>query len=334
MGQELALKMLFDQSQQTRPETFLNEDSEEDLRARLQFYIDCTGQSALEICRRVRGEIGTDDIHNFLLGRPVKYLPSTKESIVKFLAKKEDHRFLLANPMFCETSIAVKMGAVCSCCKQDSDMGIIIGASGLGKTEFLRELKRLDRGMILVTADPTARSLGSILLLISKLLPNISRGSCTNSAFMSNIIDTLKGSGRLLVIDEAHFLSWEAFEATRRIYDATGIGLVFVGQQFLYDQMKGGHRKSLLWDQIFSRVGIRAHFKGEVPMQDVSMIANKIYSAGLDHKCLEYLYGKANGPGKFRAMVKLIQRAQRLAESEGINISLSLLQQVNSILMT
>jgi hypothetical protein len=212
-------------------------------------------------------------------------------------------------------------------------MGLIIGASGLGKTENLREMKRLDRSLLLVTADPTARSVGSVLSLISKLLPGISRGARTSSAFMANIIEALKGSGRLLVIDEAHFLSWEAFEAARKIYDSTGIGLVFVGQQFLYDQMRGGQRKSLLWDQIFSRVGLRAHFKGDVPMADVSMLANKI-SPELDNKCMEYLFSKANGVGKFRAMVKLLQRAQRLAESEKTKVTLSLLQQVNSILMT
>jgi DNA transposition AAA+ family ATPase len=333
VAQELALKMLFDQSQQTH--TYANEDEgDESLRARLQFHIDVSGQSSSDICRSIRGVIPGEDIHNFLVGNPVKYYVSTKQAVANYLEKKEDRRFPLENPMFCETSIAVKMGAICSCCKQDGDMGIVVGASGLGKTEFLREMKRLDRGMILATGDPTARSVGSILLLISKLLPGISRVSCTNSAFMMNIIDCLKGSGRLLVIDEAHFLSWEAFEAARKIYDATGIGLVFVGQQRLYDQMRGGSRKSLLWDQIFSRVGLRAHFKGDIPMEDVSMIANKIYSGGLDNKCMQYLHNQANGPGKFRVMVKLLQRAQRLAESEGTKVSLPLLQQVHRILMT
>jgi DNA transposition AAA+ family ATPase len=282
----------------------------------------------------VRGEAHAADIHNFLINHPTKYYQNAREAVAKYLDKKEDPRFLLENTMFCETSFAVKMGAICSCCKQDADVGIIVGASGLGKTENLREMKRLDRSMMLATADPTSRSVGAILLLISKLLPGISRGARTSSAFMANIIEALKGSGRLLVVDEAHFLSWEAFEAARKIYDATGIGLVFVGQQYLYDQMRGGSRKSLLWDQIFSRVGLRAHFKGDIPMEDVEMLVNKIYPTQLDKKCMTYLFDKANGPGKFRAMIKLAQRAQRLAESEGTKVTLPLLQQVNSILMT
>jgi DNA transposition AAA+ family ATPase len=185
----------------------------------------------------------------------------------------------------------------------------------------------------MVTGDPTARSLGAILLLISKLLPGVYRNSRTNTAFMTSIIDHLRGSGRLLIIDESHFLAWEAFETVRRIYDATGIGVVFVGQQRLLDEMRGGHRKSLLWDQIFSRVGLRADFKGDIRMEDVSMIANKIHPS-LDKKSMEYLYNKANGPGKFRALVKLLQRAQRLAEAENVKVTLPLLQQVNKLLMT
>ncbi|MGV8059686.1 MAG: AAA family ATPase [Smithellaceae bacterium] len=332
MGQELAIKMLFDQNQSSRISVNTDE-SDERLRARLQLHIDVSGQSEIEICKSIRGIVSGEDIYKFLTGQTTKYYEATRKAIENYLEKKEDRNFPLENPMFCETTHAAKIGAICSCCKQDSDMGLIVGASGLGKTEKLREMKRRDRSMILVTGDPTARSKGSVLLLISKLLPGISRGTCTNSAFLSNIIDRLKGSGRLVVIDEAHFLSWESFEVMRKIYDSTRVGLVFVGQQSLYDQMKGGSRKSLLWDQIFSRVGIRAHFKGDVLLSDVQMIANKIYP-GLDNKSIEYLHAKANGPGKFRAVVKLLQRAQRLAEAEGTKVSLPLLQQVNRILMT
>ena len=332
MGQELALKRLFDQIPKTQMES--NEDeSDRSLRARLQFYIDCTGQSPFDICEKIGGLVKGSDIHDFLTGGSPKYYASTRQAVANYLRNKEDKNFLIENPVFCETSIALKMEAICSCCRQDSDMGIIIGASGLGKTEFLREMKRRDRGMIMVTADPTARSLGAILLFISKLLPGVSRRSCTNSAFVMSIIECLRGSGRLLVIDEAHFLSWEAVEILRKIYDATGIGLVFVGQQYLYDQMRGGSRKSLLWDQIFSRVGLRAHFKGDVPMADVVMIANKIYPLGLDRKSMEYLHHKANGQGKFRSMVKLLQRARRLAEAENVKVTHPLLRDVSELLL-
>jgi len=333
VGQAIALKRLFDQIPKTQTATDECE-SDRSLRARLQFHIDCTGQSPFDICERIGGQIRGSDIHDFLIGGTPKYHASTRREILNYLTNKEDKNFLIENPVFCKTSIALKMEAICSCCKCDGDMGIIIGASGIGKTEFLREMKRGDRSMLIVTSDPTTRSPGAMLLSLSKFLPGVSRRSCTNSAFMMNIIEHLRGSGRLLVIDEAHFLPWETFEALRRIYDATGIGLVFVGQQFLYDQMRGGTRKSLLWDQIFSRVGLRAHFKGNVPLADVEMIANKIYPFGLDKKSMEYLHHKANGQGKFRSMVKLLQRARRLAESENIKVTQPLLREVSELLLT
>jgi DNA transposition AAA+ family ATPase len=282
---------------------------------------------------KIGNSVNNHDVYNFLYGRELQYPVTTKRAIYNYLQEKEDKNFPLENNMFCETSIVLKMAGVCTCCKQDADMGIIIGPSGLGKTEFLRELKRTDRSVLLATGDPTVRSLGSILLVLSRLLPGVSKTSCSNAVFMDRIIDHLRGGNRLLVIDEAHFLSWESIEALRRIYDACGVGLVFVGQQKMYDEMRGGNRKSLLWDQIFSRIGIRAHFKGDVPIEDVTLICNKVYPAGLDNKCLGYLHDKANGPGKFRSMVKLLQRAQRLAELDNKKVTLTLLQQVSKFLM-
>lgn len=337
MGQEFALKLLFDQSQEA--ETGAEDTSDESLRARLQFHLDCTGHSLSYISERIKGVYGGAAIRKFLARDSSSYsyhdnfTEGIRKELISYLQREEDPSLPLENPLFCETSVAVKMAAVCACCKRDADMGIIIGASGLGKSEYLKEMKRRDRGAIMVTGDPTVRSLGAILLLISKLLPGVSRNSCTNAAFMMNIIDSLRGSGRLLVIDEAHWLSWEAFEAVRRIYDATGIGVIFVGQQRMYDEMRGGSRKSLLWDQIFSRVGLRAHFKGNLPMEDVLMLVDKI-CPGLDKQSMGYLYEKANGPGKFRSMVKLLNRARCLAEAENTKVTLPLLQQVNRILMS
>jgi hypothetical protein len=331
VGQEFALKLLFDQSQEA--ETGIEDASDESLRLRLQFHIDCTGHSPLDICHKIGGGMRAPHIFSFLIGEPTECLAIVRRDVATYLRENEDPGLPLENPMFCQTSIAARMEGVCNCCKQDSDMGIIIGASGLGKTEFLKEMKRRDREMIVVTGDPTARSMGAILLLLSKPLPGVYNRACTNTAFMMNIIDHLRGSGRLLVIDESHFLSWESFELLRKIYDSTGIGLVFVGQQRMYDEMRGGSRKSLLWDQIFSRVGIRCHFKNDIQMEDVEMIANRFYPAGLCKKSMEYLHSKASGPGKFRALVKLLQRAQRLAEAENTKVTLPLLQQVNKLLM-
>jgi hypothetical protein len=142
MGQQqLALKMLVEQSQQAI--TDINDSSDEELRARLQFYIDTSGQSEFDVCRSMKGIVAGAHIHDFLLDKPTPYPATVRQIVSNFLAKKEDRRFPIENPLFCETSIATKMGAICSCCKHDADVGIIVGASGLGKTEFLRQLNAL-----------------------------------------------------------------------------------------------------------------------------------------------------------------------------------------------
>lgn len=246
--QEYAFKQLFDQEKEHG-----NDANDEALRARLQFVMDCRGLSVFDVAAKIGGEIRSREVYNFINNDSADPLfsdiPHIRESVVKYLQREEDPLFPLQDPLFCQTTIALKIAAVCQCAKQDRDIGLILGASGIGKTACLKEVKRQDREVILVTADPTQRSIGAILLLISKSLPGISRGGRRSSEFMAAIIDYLRGSARLLVIDEGHFLSWESIEAVRRIYDATGIGVVFSGQQLMLDQMRGG-RKSMLFDQI------------------------------------------------------------------------------------
>jgi len=333
MSHALDLRLLLEESGPAFVEKY-EEADDKSLRARLQFHIDCSGIDVGDITHSIGGFLRGREVADFLYGRPCRFLASTRKAIVDYLDTHEDKRFPLENPLFCETSIARKMSVVMQCCKDDSDLGIIVGPSGIGKTEVLRQQKRKDRSTIIVTADPATRAPGSMLFVLSRMLPGVRRESATNAEFLVKVISFFKTGGkRLLIIDESHFLPWESFEIFRKIFDSTEIGLVFCGQQTLYDQMRGGTRKAMLWDQIFSRIGLRAHFTGDVPLEDVRMIVDKLYPQGLDRKCLEYLHHKANGRGRFRSMVKLLQRAMMLAEVDNSPITLTILQQVSKLMM-
>ncbi len=253
-----------------------------------------------------------------------------EKDIVSLLRREEDVDFPLRNPSFCLTSVSQKIWTVLRSCDQDSDMGLIVGPAGCGKTETIREYKRQFRSTVYMTADVTMRSVGSVLLLISRQLPGVARFSSTNSAFLQKIIEHLKNSRRLLVIDEAHFLSWEAFEVLRKIHDCAGTGVVFAGQQRIYDEMRGG-RRSFMWDQIYSRVGVRVSIK-EIFREDATMIVNNLYPS-IDKKSMDFLFSKAVGAGKFRVMTKLLQRAQRVANKEGSPVSVELLREANQLLL-
>jgi DNA transposition AAA+ family ATPase len=209
---------------------------------------------------------------------------------------------------------------------------MIVGDAGSGKSEAAIKYKLDHPDAILAIANPTTSSKGAILLLITKSLHGICRYDATNAVFMERIIERLAGSARILIIDESHFLDWPALECIRRIHDGARIGVALLGQPALYGQMKGG-RTAHLYDQIYSRIGVRCHLKGDVTREDVSMLASSICFEGIDRKALDFLYFKACGPGKFRVMCKLLKAACRVAREEKTKVTLELLRDVNGLLM-
>lgn len=298
---------------------------DEELHKRFLFWRDTSGHSQ----NRVAVMLGRSAaaVSQYMNKKYEGDIEALERDITSLLRREEDFRIPFIDSEFVMTSVARKGWEVLQLCHETGDSGAIIGPSGIGKTQFENEYKRKDRSTILVTADITTRSVGSVLWLISKKLGTASYNS--NVKLLDKIVSMLKGSRRLLIVDEAQFLSWEAFEACRKIYDCSGIGIVYVGMERLYSQMRGGN-KAYLFDQIFSRIGPRCHIK-HIEKTDVKLISDNIYP-GLDERCLEFLFKKATQPGKLRGMVKLLKLAVQISKTENIPVTLQLLKESNKFL--
>lgn len=323
MGAEPALKQTVGAVRESRS---LHYDP--DLHERFVFWMTCKGISQARIASMI-GRSGAA-ISQYVNRKFEGNLTEFEKDIASLLKREEDANFPVRDPSFCLTSASRKIWTVLQSCAQDCDMGIVVGPAGCGKTATFQEFKRQYRHTILVTADVTVRSVGAILVLISKQLEGVNRNSGTYSALLQKICEHLKNSRRLLVVDEAHFLSWEGFEAVRKINDCGGVGVVFAGQEKLYEQMRGG-RRAFQWDQIYSRIGVRCHIR-DIEKEDVTMLVDNLCPE-IDKKCREFLYNKAAGKGKFRIMTKLLQRAQRVALRENQGVSMDLLKEANGLLM-
>ena len=320
MSPELALKPALEGSRVSE------NDYTDGIHARFVFWINQTGNSQ----KRVAGMIGRSAaaINQYIHKKYEGNITEFEKDVESLLRREEDIEFPFKNPVFRLTSISQRIWTVLQACDQDRDMGIVVGPAGCGKSETLREYKRQVRSSIFITGDVTTRAVGSVLGLLGRKLTIGNRTS--NSTFLQRITEALRDSGRLLIIDEAHFLNWEAFEVIRKLHDCAGIGVVFCGQEQLYEQMRGG-RRSFLWDQIYSRVGVRCHLT-TVDKKDVKALADTI-CPNLDKQCLEYLLAKAMGKGRFRVMMKTLQRAVRIAETEKVPVTLDILKEANSLLL-
>lgn len=301
----------------------------EPLHARFLRWRDHSGKSDKQIGAKLnRNEKIVKQYINLEYEGPISIL---EKDIKALLFREEDLDFTTRSDVFCETSISSSIFEVFEFCDRYDEMGMVISAAGVGKTETAKEYKSKNPNTVLITMDLTRRSLGSVLTTIGEKVCHRSFGNLLNSERLGTIIQELKNSNTFIIVDESHLISWEGLDSFKAIYDHSRVGIVFMGQVKLYNQMKKDSHKGFLWDQFSSRIAIQ-RYVGTIEFNDVALIANSIYSSGLPKKCLEFLYQKASGSGKFRSMVKLLKSTIRFSNLDKIPVNLNLLKEVDNLM--
>lgn len=237
-----------------------------------------------------------------------------------------DESFPFKDPDFIETAISKTIFGILDHCYHTPDLGLIVGASGSGKTRSLQQYKREKYFPHIITCSIATRSLGALLHQLGREL--FCCGS-SNYETVERITDKLSWGDKLLILDDCHFLKWEQYELIRSFYDRSGCGVAFIGQETLYDKMIG-NRKTYVWDQLISRIGV--HYRLEPPTEeDVEAICRGIYP-DLNEKCLGYLFDRARGLGKLRSVTKLLAKAAQVHAKEGVPLDVNLLKKIDSFL--
>jgi DNA transposition AAA+ family ATPase len=247
-----------------------------------------------------------------------------EKDIRNLLWREEDLKFTTKLEEFRNIRPSREIWEALQFCHDKHKMGAVIAPAGCSKTMTANEFVRRNPGTTLITANIIRRSPGAILAMIA-YKNNCTQHGASNAILLDIIVDRVKYSKELIIIDEAHFLSWEAFEAVKTIYDNARTGIVYLGMPRLYSQMKGN--KAYLWDQIISRLAIQRSVS-VIEKTDIKLIAESIFP-GLPKNCIEFLYEKALGPGKLRLMAELLEKAVHVSKTEKIPLSLDLFKEIN-----
>lgn len=144
---------------------------------------------------------------------------------------------------FVETPTAVKIEHVCTFTRARRIIGLIAGASGVGKSKALRQIpghhsrawycqfKREDGRTVPATLAAIGRAIG--------LYSTSTRGSTLSGM----IVDQVSRTNGLLILDEAQHLRCNSLETVRSIFDASedekgrSVGLVLAGHLDLVDKV-------------------------------------------------------------------------------------------------
>ena len=300
----------------------------EGLHKRFMLWKDQSGRTATRIAVMLGRSVAA--VSQYANKKYKGNLAELEKDIGNLLRREESLEFVGGPDIFCSTMSSTLIWEVFQYCDEKGKMGVTVAPSGSGKTETCKEYKRQNRATVFITADISTRAIGSVLRMIARHTGGpVARPSISDLLYA--VIDRLKGSHRMLIIDDAHFLTWEAFELVRKLHDCAGIGVVYVGQERLYDQMKGLDKKAYLFDQIFSRIAIRREISRPTK-KDVRMIADSI-CPGLDKECIDFLFNKARGKGRFRVMVNLIDVALEMHKQYGNPLDVALLREAEQFLM-
>ena len=141
---------------------------------------------------------------------------------------------------FVETSVWGLVKFVCdeARAKADSDgIGLVTGYVGVGKTTALHHYADGDPSVVYLRGS-AGMTKSDLLARLCEMLDLTTLRRTTISRKQSQIMSALRGSSKLIILDEASRPHGSCLEVLRDISDDTQTALVFAGREFLYERLK------------------------------------------------------------------------------------------------
>lgn len=148
-------------------------------------------------------------------------------------AREEGHRAGMPTG-FVSTKIAERMLGVIHGVYRTGTMGAILGPSGISKTVVCRAAEAMFPGAVYCELTSAQRTPGSILRMLADI-HKIRGRSKSQDVVLAALIESLKGSNRVHLVDEAHMLSKPGLLILRDIHKQAGLPMVFVGTRDFFD---------------------------------------------------------------------------------------------------
>ncbi|MEZ7891147.1 MAG: AAA family ATPase [Candidatus Wallbacteria bacterium] len=204
---------------------------------------------------------------------------------------------------FVETTVAKKILEALKICHLENEISVCYGDAGIGKTTAVTEYVRHNTDVLYILANLSYTTKVLFAELHQKLGMD---GSGSINSMLNDCLNKLRGSNKMIIIDQAEYLPSRSLDLLRALNDeGNGAGIFLVGLPRLVSNVVGkrGELK-----QLFSRIGITVRLE-TISAADVEKI---LVSAKLktDHSELFFDSSKRNT----RALTKLINRAHQIAQ--------------------
>lgn len=228
-----------------------------------------------------------------------------EDDVAKFLGRQKERAKTHISGDFVPTRQAQEVISVLRYAHVHSEMGVIYGHSGMGKTTAIAQYAARESGVIVITVDPVSSSPSAILHDLAEAVGEQPKG--TLRGLLRRISKKLSDTGKLIVVDEAQFLTHRAIEVLRKVHDTAKVGVVFSGMPRLYHHMIGNGVE--LFEQIKNRVGI----KKELPdfSEEDGLLILQSFDPAISASLARMAFDMSGACA--RRLVKLYRHAARLA---------------------
>jgi len=226
---------------------------------------------------------------------------------------------------FVTTRVAKSMLTIARLVRENRTMGMAIGPTGIGKSRCAQAIHETYVGSIyvrLIAGYHHGKGLTHALAEALSVRITASTRDRHYQSQLERVIEALRNSDRLIILDEAQKLNDAALELCRDIHDTTGVPILLIATKDLHDRILRTCGPD--HGQMYSRFDIVGHltqgkdaYVGGKPLFSVAEI-RELYSQipiRLSADAVSYLQGVANqlGYGSLRRCRILLTNAARRA---------------------
>jgi DNA transposition AAA+ family ATPase len=282
---------------------------------RIKAKLDAKEVTAAQLAREISSSPAT--VSQILNGKYQADATAIVTKLAKWLARDEQKQSSpVVNPGFVMTTTAKQIMDDMTYAQISESIVVIFGASGVGKSEALREYKRNNNNVWHVTASPSRSSLTECLYELAMEL-DMEQAPRRKGPLSRVIRKRLMGTEGLIVIDEADHLDYPTLEELRILQEETGVGMVLVGNNRVYTQLTGGRRNED-FARLFSRIAKKRGIH-KTKIADVKAIGDAWNVNGDKERAL--MQQISERPGGLRLLTKTLKLAAMFCKGELINES-------------